>query len=58
MFEDRIVVWTLADARACPRITEDKRRRDEALAMVWPGRSIAVANACPVPPVRDSTVEA
>ena len=31
LFEDRIVEWTLADARACARIMEDKRRRGEAL---------------------------
>ena len=31
LFEDRIIDWTLADARACARIMEDKRRRGEAL---------------------------
>ena len=31
LFEDRIVEWTLADARACAQIMEDKRRRGEAL---------------------------
>ncbi len=31
LFEDRIVEWTLADARTCARIMEDKRRRGEAL---------------------------
>ena len=31
LFEDRIVEWTLADARSCARIMEDKRRRGEAL---------------------------
>ena len=31
LFEDRIVEWSLADAQACARIMEDKRRRGEAL---------------------------
>ena len=31
LFEERIVEWTLADARTCARIMEDKRRRGEAL---------------------------
>ena len=31
LFEDRIVDWSLADARACARIMEDKRRRGEPL---------------------------
>ena len=31
LFEDRIVEWTLADAQACARIMEGKRRRGEAL---------------------------
>ena len=29
LFENRIVDWTVADARACARIMEDKRRRGE-----------------------------
>ena len=31
LFEDRIVDWSLADAHACARIMEEKRRRGEAL---------------------------
>ena len=31
LFEDRIVEWSLADAQACARIMEEKRRRGEAL---------------------------
>ena len=31
LFEDRIVDWTLADARACARVMEKKRRRGEPL---------------------------
>ena len=31
LFEDRIVDWTVADARACARIMEEKRRRGEPL---------------------------
>lgn len=31
LFEDRIVDWSLADARTCARIMEDKRRRGESL---------------------------
>ncbi len=31
LFEDRIVEWSLADAQACARIMEKKRRRGEAL---------------------------
>lgn len=31
LFEDRIVEWSLADAQACVRIMEEKRRRGEAL---------------------------
>ena len=31
LFEDRIVDWSLADAKACARIMEDKRRRGEPL---------------------------
>ena len=31
LFESRIVDWSLADARACARIMEDKRRRGEPL---------------------------
>ena len=31
LFQDRIVDWSLADAQACARIMEDKRRRGEPL---------------------------
>ena len=31
LFEDRIVDWTVADALACARIMENKRRRGEPL---------------------------
>ena len=45
LFEDRIVEWTLADARACARIMEDKRRRDEALDDHVPDAFLAAAAA-------------
>ena len=31
LFEDRVIDWSLTDARACARIMEDKRRRGEPL---------------------------
>ena len=31
LFDDRIVEWSVADARACARIMENKRRRGEPL---------------------------
>ena len=31
LFEDRVVAWSAADAQACARIMEDKRRRGEPL---------------------------
>ena len=31
LFEDRVVSWTPADAQACARIMEEKRRRGESL---------------------------
>ena len=31
LFEDRVVNWSFTDARACARIMEDKRRREEPL---------------------------
>ena len=37
LFEDRIVDWSLADARACARIMEDKRRRGELARRSRPG---------------------
>ena len=45
LFEDRIVEWTLADARACARIMEDKRRSGEALDDHVPDAFIAAAAA-------------
>lgn len=31
LFEDRVIAWSAADAQACARIMEDKRRRGEPL---------------------------
>ena len=45
LFEDRIVAWTLADARVCARIMEDKRRRGEALDDHVPDAFLAAAAA-------------
>ena len=45
LFEDRIVEWTLADARACARIMEDKRSRGEALDGHVPDAFLAAAAA-------------
>ncbi len=45
LFEDRIVDWTLADARACARIIENKRRRGEALDDHVPDAFLAAAAA-------------
>ena len=45
MFENRIVDWTLADARACARIMEDKRRRGEPLDSHVPDAFLAAAAA-------------
>ena len=45
LFEDRIVEWTLADARACARIMEDKRRRGEPLDDHVPDAFLAAAAA-------------
>ena len=45
LFEDRIVEWTVADARACARIMEDKRRRGEALDDHVPDAFLAAAAA-------------
>ena len=45
LFEDRIVEWTLADAQACARIMEDKRRRGEALDDHVPDAFLAAAAA-------------
>ena len=45
LFEDHIVEWTLADARACARIMEDKRRRGEALDDHVPDAFLAASAA-------------
>lgn len=45
LFEDRVVDWTQADARACARIMEDKRRRGEALDDHVPDAFLAAAAA-------------
>ena len=45
LFEDRIVEWTLTDARACAQIMEDKRRRGEALDDHVPDAFLAAAAA-------------
>ncbi len=45
LFEDRIVDWTQADARACARIMEDKCRRGEALDDHVPDAFLAAAAA-------------
>ena len=43
LFEDRVVEWTLADARACARIMEGKRRRGAALDDHVPDAFLATA---------------
>ena len=45
LFEDRIVDWSMADARACARIMEDKRRRGEPLDDHVPDAFLAAAAA-------------
>ena len=45
LFEDRIVDWTLADAQACARIMEEKRRRGEPLDDHVPDAFLAAAAA-------------
>ena len=45
LFEDRIVDWNQADARACARIMEEKRRRGEALDDHVPDAFLAAAAA-------------
>lgn len=46
LFEDRIVEWSLADARACARIMEEKRRCGEPLDDHVPDAFLAAAAAC------------
>ncbi len=45
LFEDRIVEWSLADARVCARIMEDKRRRGEPLDDHVPDAFLAASAA-------------
>ena len=45
LFEDRIIEWSLADAHACARIMEDKRRRGEPLDDHVPDAFLAAAAA-------------
>ena len=46
LFEDRIFDWTLADARACARIVEGKRRQGEPLDGHLPDAMLAATAAC------------
>jgi len=45
LFEDRIVDWSLADARACARLMEEKRRCGEPLDDHVPDAFLAAAAA-------------
>lgn len=45
LFEDRIIDWSLADARACARIMENKRRNGEPLDDHVPDAFLAGAAA-------------
>ena len=45
LFEDRVVAWSAADAQACARIMEDKRRRGESLDDHVPDAFLAAAAA-------------
>ena len=45
LFDDRIVEWSLADAQACARIMEEKRRHGEALDDHVPDAFLAAAAA-------------
>ena len=46
LFEDRILDWSMADAEACARIMEEKRRRGEPLDDHVPDAFLAGAAAC------------
>ena len=46
LFEGRIFDWTLADAQACARIMEEKRRQGEPLDDHLPDAFLAAAAAC------------
>ena len=43
VFEDRVLDWTIADARACAGIMEAKRRRGESLDDHLPDAFLAAA---------------
>ena len=45
LFEDRIVEWSMADARACAQLMEEKRRRGEPLDDHVPDAFLAAAAA-------------
>lgn len=45
LFENRVVAWSAADAQACARIVEDKRRRGEPLDAHVPDAFLAAAAA-------------
>ncbi|MCY4241218.1 MAG: PIN domain-containing protein [Rhodobacter sp.] len=45
LFKDRVVAWSTADARACARIMEEKRRRGEPLDSHVPDAFLAAAAA-------------
>ena len=45
LFQDRIVDWTLADAQACARLMENRRRRGEPLDDHVPDAFLAAAAA-------------
>ena len=45
LFEDRIVDWSLDDAKACARVMEEKRRRGESLDDHVPDAFLATAAA-------------
>ena len=46
LFEERVFDWTLADARACARIMEEKRRQGEPLDDHLPDAFLAATAAC------------
>lgn len=46
LFQERVFDWTLADARACARIMEEKRRKGEPLDDHLPDAFLAATAAC------------
>ena len=46
LFEERVFDWTLADAWACARIMEEKRRQGEPLDDHLPDAFLAATAAC------------